>query len=141
MTGELNRCSQDEIRNAYDNTLLYTDYFLSNLIDKLQDLSRDYNTAMIYMSDHGESLGEKNLYLHGLPYLIAPDQQKHVPFVMWLSDSFARQQRVTKPCLQARHNADFTHDNLFHSILDILDIHTPLKLESLSVFDGCRGLE
>lgn len=141
MTGELNRCRQDEIRNAYDNTILYTDYFLSSLIDKLQDFSQDYNTAMIYMSDHGESLGEKNLYLHGLPYLIAPDQQKHVPFVMWMSDDFKRQQRVAKPCLQARHDADFTHDNLFHSILDILDIHTPLKIENLSVFNGCRGLE
>jgi len=140
MTSELNRCSQDEIRNAYDNTILYTDYFLSSLIDKLQGLSQTYDTAMVYMSDHGESLGEKNIYLHGLPYLIAPDQQKHIPFFMWLSDGFSRQQRIEKSCLQAKRDSNLTHDNLFHSVLDILDIDTSLKIDAMSIFDDCREL-
>ena len=138
-TDELTKCSKESIRNSYDNTILYTDHFLSDLIHKMQALSSNYNVAMIYMSDHGESLGENNLYLHGLPYMIAPDQQKHVPFMMWLSDGFSKQQHIDTYCLQEKTDTELSHDNLFHSVLDVLDIKTQPKNKDLSIFNNCRS--
>jgi lipid A ethanolaminephosphotransferase len=87
-TNQLDQCSSEEITNAYDNALLYTDHFLNRTIEFLKPYSGQFETAMIYASDHGESLGENGLYLHGLPYPIAPDSQKHVPVVMWFGKSF-----------------------------------------------------
>ncbi|WP_289303273.1 sulfatase-like hydrolase/transferase, partial [Methylophaga sp. UBA3996] len=88
-TAELQKCSNEELRNAYDNTILYTDHVLAQLIQYLDNLSsQSIDTAMIYVSDHGESLGEHNLYLHGTPYFAAPSQQTHVPMVVWLSDNY-----------------------------------------------------
>jgi lipid A ethanolaminephosphotransferase len=139
-TQELTKCDQESIRNSYDNTIYYTDYFLANLINKLKSLSADYNVAMIYVSDHGESLGENNLYLHGLPYMIAPEYQKHVPFLMWLSDGFAQQQHIDKNCVSHKKDNALSHDNIYHTILDGLDIQTSLKKENLSIFKGCKSL-
>lgn len=89
-SGELRQCSQAEIVNAYDNSLLYTDHFLAGTIRFLQGEASRYDTAMLYVSDHGESLGEYNLYLHGLPWSIAPREQKQVPMLMWLSSGYLR---------------------------------------------------
>ena len=101
-TEDLRHCTQAEIVNAYDNSLLYTDFMLGKLIDFLDKAQATHDTAMLYVSDHGESLGESGLYLHGVPYSIAPDVQRNVPFVMWLSPSFRRDFQIGQKCLRGR---------------------------------------
>ncbi|HZY19422.1 MAG TPA: phosphoethanolamine--lipid A transferase [Ramlibacter sp.] len=134
---ELRRCSTSEIVNAYDNTLLYTDHVLGRLIDLLRQ-QQSYDTAMLYVSDHGESLGESGLYLHGVPYAIAPDVQKHVPMVAWLSPSFARSAGLDTDCLRGRADQPVSHDNLFHSILGVLDVETGVYDPARDLFRPCR---
>ncbi|WP_350656341.1 phosphoethanolamine--lipid A transferase [Psychrobacter sp. S1-30-MNA-CIBAN-0213] len=83
MTNELSKCDDQSVINGYDNAIRYTDYFLNNVINTLKAYEQDYDVVMVYISDHGESLGENNIYLHGLPYSIAPDAQKQVPVIVW----------------------------------------------------------
>lgn len=120
---DFDQCTPDEIRNAYDNTILYSDYILGQVIERLA-ATREYDTAMLFVSDHGESLGEHGLYLHGLPSAIAPDTQKHVPLMIWMSPGFASRFRIDRGELAARASAQYSHDNLFHSVLGMLDIRT-----------------
>ncbi len=138
-TNQLQECQQQEIVNAYDNTILYTDYFLAKTIDFLKGNSARFNTAMIYISDHGESLGENNLYLHGLPYFIAPDEQKHVPLMLWFSDEFATNNSINSTCLHGRGEKDYSHDNIFHSLLGLMGVSTTVYDKKLDLFAGCRG--
>ena len=121
-TNQLEACSREEIANAYDNALLYTDDFLSRVIAFLKQYDRDYQTAMLYIADHGESLGEKGLYLHGLPYFMAPDAQKHVGALMW----FGSQSKRHLPIEKLRQNADkdFSQDNLSHTLLGIFGVQS-----------------
>ena len=121
---DLRLCKQQEIVNAYDNSLLYTDFVLGQVIDFLDRAQASHDTALLYLSDHGESLGEKGLYLHGVPWAIAPDVQKKVPFVVWLSAAFERDMGIDAACLRARARQPASHDNLFHSLLGVLDVHT-----------------
>lgn len=121
---ELRRCSEEEIVNAYDNALLYTDHFLARVIDFLKSQQDRYDTAMLYLSDHGESLGEAGLYLHGVPYPIAPRVQTHVPMVAWLSTAFAQRNAVDLGCLRGRAGQPLSHDNLFHSVLGLMAVET-----------------
>ena len=137
-TNQLQNCTQQEIVNTYDNTILYTDYFLSRVIQFLKDYSDRYDSAMVYVSDHGESLGEGNLYLHGLPYFMAPDEQKHVPFIVWLSEEFQRHFAIDTACLAHRTGDRFSHDNLFHSVLGLLNVETRAYDGNLDIFAGCR---
>ena len=83
MTNELSKCDTQSVINGYDNAIRYTDYFLNNVIATLKPYEKDYDVVMVYISDHGESLGENNIYLHGMPYNIAPNAQKQVPVVVW----------------------------------------------------------
>jgi lipid A ethanolaminephosphotransferase len=137
---DLRVCSAAEIVNAYDNSLLYTDYFLGKLIDFLDAAQATHDTAMLYVSDHGESLGEGGLYLHGMPYAIAPEVQTHVPFVMWLSPAFRRDTGVNEACLRAEAaKQPLSHDNLFHSLLGIFDVQTQAYERGLDLFAACRG--
>lgn len=131
-------CSNAEIRNAYDNTILYTDYVLARLIDLLQAAAADYDTAMLYVSDHGESLGENGLYLHGLPYVIAPDAQTHVPMVFWMSDAFAARSHIDSACLTRATFSVWSHDNLFASVLGLLDVETSVYEPRKDIFGSCR---
>ena len=119
-TSQLESCSREEISNAYDNAILYTDYFLSKVIGLLKQNSKGFETAMIYMSDHGESLGEAGIYLHGLPYFMAPDEQKHIGAVMWFGDEF----HIDQSALRNQSANEYTHDNLFHTILGLMEIDT-----------------
>ncbi|OBS33432.1 phosphoethanolamine transferase [Pseudomonas syringae] len=135
----LNNCSRDSIVNAYDNTLLYTDHVLATLIDLLRANQNKVDTAMVYLSDHGESLGEYNLFLHGTPYVLAPDQQKHVPMMVWLSDNYQKSFAVTPECLAKQRNAPLSQDNLFHSMLGLLKVDTKVYDPSLDMFAGCRS--
>ncbi len=121
-TNQLEECTPEEIRNAYDNALLYTDYFLTNTIDLLKRNDECFQTALIYMSDHGESLGENGLYLHGLPYFIAPDEQKHIGAFMWFGKN--SKTRIKTDKLKQVANNHFSHDNLFHTLLGLMQIET-----------------
>ena len=136
---DLRHCSVAEIVNAYDNSLLYTDFFLSQVIDFLGRSQQKYDTAMLYMSDHGESLGENGLYLHGMPYAIAPAVQKRVPLVMWLSPGFRSSFSINQDCLRANAKAEVGHDNLFHSMLGVLDVQTQAYNAKLDLFAPCRS--
>lgn len=134
----LNQCSQAEIVNGYDNTLAYTDKVLGSLIDTLRSKQDKVDTAMIYLSDHGESLGEYNLYLHGTPYVMAPEQQKHVPLLTWFSDSYQQDFGLDTDCLAKLRDAPLSQDNLFHSMLGLLQVRTDVYQQSLDMFASCR---
>lgn len=136
---KLQDCSDEEINNAFDNTIHYTDYFLNSTIEWLKQQSDSYNTALLYVSDHGESLGEKSLYLHGMPYLIAPKEQKHVPMFFWLSPGFEQDNKINRSCLQAQTGSEYSHDNLFHTMLGMLNISTSLYKPELDMLLGCRN--
>jgi len=95
---------------------------------------------MIYMSDHGESLGESGLYLHGAPWFMAPDEQTYVPFFMWLSPLFINLERVDTACLKTNaKNGGFSHDNLFHTILGNIEVETEVYDRNLDVLAPCTG--
>ena len=135
----LNNCSRESIVNGYDNTLVYTDHVLSTLIDLLRNNQEKVDTAMLYLSDHGESLGEYNLYLHGTPYMLAPDQQKHVAMLAWFSDSYQKAFSVDTHCLQLSREKPLSQDNLFHSMLGLLEVNSKVYNPDLDLFAGCRG--
>lgn len=137
-TNDLGSCRQTEIINAYDNTILYTDYFIEKVITLLKKESDKFDTAMLYVSDHGESLGEHNLYLHSLPYLIAPDEQKHVPFVAWFSDDFILDNQYNPSCFKQRAGLEYSHDNLFHTILGLTHVSTSIYKPELDIFRPCH---
>lgn len=134
----LNECSRESIINGYDNTILYTDQVLSSLIDVLRANQHKVDSAMLYLSDHGESLGEYNLYLHGTPYMMAPEQQKHVGMVAWFSDSYQQEFQVNADCLRARREQPVSQDNLFSSMLGLLQVNTTVYDKGLDMFAGCR---
>ncbi len=136
---DLSRCSREQIANSYDNALLYTDHVLARSIDLLKDLESRYDTALLYVSDHGESLGENGLYLHGLPYSIAPEDQTRVPMVMWLSSGFAARSRLDPACLRTQAAQPAAHDNLFHTVLGLLDVSTAVRDDALDLTATCRS--
>lgn len=138
-TAELNKCTQEEIVNAYDNTILYTDYVLANVINYLKSKSDTYDTAMIYVSDHGESTGEYGLYLHGMPYALAPDEQTHVPFLVWMSDAIIRQEEIDTECMKGVAKRLLTHDNLFHTLLELVEVNTREYNPKMDVFNECSN--
>ncbi|KZN18598.1 MULTISPECIES: phosphoethanolamine transferase [Pseudomonas] len=135
----LNNCSRESIVNGYDNTLVYTDHVLSTLIDLLRSNQDKVDTAMLYLSDHGESLGEYNLFLHGTPYMLAPEQQKHVAMLAWFSDSYQKSFSVDTHCLQLSREMPLSQDNLFHSMLGLLEVNSKVYDPGLDMFAGCRG--
>jgi lipid A ethanolaminephosphotransferase len=135
---DLQRCTQQEIVNAYDNALLYTDHVLAALVARLQ-AARGVDSVLLYVSDHGESLGENNLYLHGLPYAIAPDVQKRVPMLMWFSPGAPRALGLDVACLQRRAAQPAAHDHLFHTVLGLLDVQTALREPTLDLAQACAA--
>ncbi|WP_426618134.1 phosphoethanolamine transferase [Pseudomonas rustica] len=135
----LNNCSRESIVNGYDNTLVYTDHVLSSLIDVLRNNQDKVDTAMLYLSDHGESLGEYNLFLHGTPYMLAPEQQKHVAMLAWFSDNYQKSYSVDTHCLQMSRDKPLSQDNLFHSMLGLLEVKSSVYQPDLDMFAGCRG--
>ncbi|MBJ7554826.1 phosphoethanolamine--lipid A transferase EptA [Marinomonas spartinae] len=127
---ELSNCTHQELVNAYDNTILYNDHFL----DQLRTILKGLNTAsaFLYVSDHGESLGEDGVYLHGTPYSIAPKQQYTIPFLVWMSQDFIKQQHISVNKLKAR--AKTTQDNVFHSVMGAFDMRSPIYNKDLDIF-------
>lgn len=137
-SADLGRCDRQSIVNTYDNALLYTDHFLARVIEYLQRHDA-YDTALVYVSDHGESLGEKGLYLHGVPYAIAPREQVKVPMVMWFSPGFAVDARLDVACLRREADAPASHDNLFPSVLGLMDVRTEVYDTGRDLFARCRA--
>jgi lipid A ethanolaminephosphotransferase len=135
----LQECGQAQVVNAYDNTILYTDHFLGQTLQWLKATGKTSAPALIYLSDHGESLGENNLYLHGLPYRMAPDVQKHVPWITWLSPEFEQFSGITTACLKQQADAPVSHDNYFHSVLGVLGVQTSVYQKALDIYAGCRS--
>lgn len=137
-TNQLQSCSEDEIVNTYDDTILYTDHILADTIDVLKEASDRFNTAMLYVSDHGESLGESGMYLHGMPYMFAPDAQKHVPMVLWTSPGYRSATSLDMTCVRDEAGKDYSHDNLFHSVLGMFGIRTDVYRADLDLLAPCR---
>jgi len=129
-------CTNEEITNAYDNTIAYTDAVIARAIDVLSAQSDRLNTSLLYVSDHGESLGEHNLYLHGMPRALAPDEQVHVPMIAWFGDEDTR--HLTTMCRDQVDDLPISHDNLFHTELGILRIESSIYQPDLDVFAACR---
>jgi len=137
---DLQHCTREQIVNAYDNALLYTDHLLAQLIAQLQARADTVDSALLYVSDHGESLGENRLFLHGMPYAIAPDVQTKVPMVLWASQGFAQDVGLDLGCLRRRAQAGVSHDHLFHTLLGLLDVTTSLYEPSWDFSAECRRL-
>ncbi len=125
-------CSKDELNNAFDNTIVYTDYVLSKLIDILKE-KKEYNTFMFYASDHGESLGENGIYLHGLPKKIAPKEQTNFAMVLWLSDQIAKSQNINLSKIKNMANKELNHDYLPHTLLNLFKVQSSVYKKDLSL--------
>jgi lipid A ethanolaminephosphotransferase len=135
-TNVLQQCAHDALINAYDNSIAYTDHVLAQSIDWLAQRRGDYDGALLYVSDHGESLGENNLYLHGLPYALAPREQTHVPMVMWLSPQAGG---LSRDCVRAQRDRALSHDNLFHTVLGFVGVASREYQPGLDLLAACRG--
>jgi lipid A ethanolaminephosphotransferase len=122
---DVSKCSQEELVNAYDNTILYADFIIYSAIQI--DKKSNIPSAVIYVSDHGESLGENGIYLHGFPYFIAPKEQKEIPFIIWMSDDFKKGKNFEQ-------KQSYSHDNIFHSILGAFGVKTKLYDKNLDIF-------
>ncbi|KGK13993.1 phosphoethanolamine transferase [Vibrio navarrensis] len=137
---DIENCSVEQITNSYDNTIRYSDYVIGQAIEKLQSLEDQFNTALIYVSDHGESLGENGLFLHGMPYSLAPEYQTKVPLMLWMSSGFKKAKNVNESCLRAaaQQTDTYSHDYIFHSLIGIMDVQTEQYNSRLDLFSACR---
>ncbi|MGB2579470.1 lipid A ethanolaminephosphotransferase [Elusimicrobium simillimum] len=139
-SADIQKCSKEAVINTYDNTILYTDYIISSTIDIMDKFP--FEGGVLYVSDHGESLGENNIYLHSLPYKIAPKEQLQVPMVLWMSENMKKWDYIDYDCLkkEARQNT-YSHDNIFHSIIGLLEIKSKLYDKNMDAFSSCRTKE
>lgn len=133
----LQSCSKEGLVNAYDNSIVYTDQLLASSIQWLKAQEARSAPALLYLADHGESLGENNLYLHGMPYGIAPDVQKRVPWITWLSPGFEQRSKLTTACLKQQLDAPVSHDNYFHSVLGLMNVQTTVYKPALDIYAPC----
>lgn len=131
-------CSRAQLVNVYDNSMVETDMFVARTIDWLKTMQNQYDVGLMYLSDHGESLGENGLYLHGLPYVIAPEAQKHVPWVMWPGTLLARTQ-VNEACVRHNDGQALSHDNFYHTVLGLLDVQSSSYDPRWDVLQACRN--
>lgn len=137
-TSELWRCSVESLVNAYDNSILYTDYVLAERIRLLKSLSDRIDSLLIYISDHGESLGERGLYLHGAPYALAPIEQTRVPYLIWMSEGYRRRFSVDDACLRSRRQSQLSHDTVYHTVLGALGLRNGFYQVALDLFGRCE---
>ncbi|MFM4987597.1 MCR-3-related phosphoethanolamine--lipid A transferase [Aeromonas veronii] len=139
---DIENCTDEELTNTYDNTIRYTDFVIGEMIAKLKTYEDKYNTALLYVSDHGESLGALGLYLHGTPYKFAPDDQTRVPMQVWMSPGFTKEKGVDMACLQQKAaDTRYSHDNIFSSVLGIWDVKTSVYEKGLDIFSQCRNVQ
>lgn len=132
-------CSQAELVNSYDNSVRYTDHVLAALIGLLADNSAPEDAALIYLSDHGESLGENGLYLHGFPYMFAPSEQTHIPMIAWFSPGFERDSGMRHACMGHQSSQRVGQDNLFATVLGLMDVRADIYDRAQDIFADCRG--
>ncbi|VTN25637.1 putative cell division protein [Klebsiella pneumoniae subsp. pneumoniae] len=138
-TNEIQGCTREQLTNTYDNTILYVDYVVDKAIKLLQSKQDKFTTSLVYLSDHGESLGEDGVYLHGLPYSIAPDTQKHVPMALWLSADYQQRYGISAHCLQQRaQKENYSQDNLFSTLLGLLGVSTREYQAADDILTPCR---
>ncbi len=133
-------CSAEELKNSYDNSIVYTDHVLAQVIETLKQQSQ-YQTGFWYLSDHGESTGEHGLYLHGAPYSMAPTQQTHVPMLMWFSQDWMQQNAQQVSCLKAQTKQARSQDHLFPSLLSLLDVKTQVAEVKNDMLAQCSSLK
>jgi lipid A ethanolaminephosphotransferase len=133
----LQSCSREGLLNAYDNSIVYTDKLLASSIQWLKAQEARSAPALLYLADHGESLGENNLYLHGMPYGIAPEVQKRVPWITWLSPEFEQRNKLTTACLKQQLDTMVSHDNYFHSVLGLMNVQTSVYKPALDIYAHC----
>ncbi|MEN4536322.1 phosphoethanolamine transferase EptA [Pantoea agglomerans] len=139
-TNQIQECSQDQLINTYDNTILYADYIVDKAIELLKAHQDEFTTSLVYLSDHGESLGEKGVYLHGLPYAIAPEAQTRVPLLIWLSPDYQQRYAVDYKCLsQQTTTQKYSQDNLFSTMLGITGVQTREYVSSDDIVASCRN--
>jgi lipid A ethanolaminephosphotransferase len=138
-TTELGRCSREEIVNAYDNSIRYTDHNLAEQIRLLAAMSGQADSLLIYASDHGESLGEKGLYLHGAPYFMAPEEQTRVPLLLWMSDGYRKRFSVNDGCVQAKRSEPLSHDNIYHTVIGGLGVTNQVYDAGRDILAPCRA--
>lgn len=132
------RCTREEVVNAYDNTIVYTDTMLANLIEQLRARQDRVDSVMMYVSDHGESLGENGIYLHGLPRRMAPDEQIHVPMMAWFSAHAPAALNIDMACIRKASTKPGSHDNLFDTVLNLLSIRTAAYRPEQDLFLACQ---
>lgn len=138
-SNQIQDCDRQSLINTYDNTILYTDDIVSRTIDELKSHRDKLNTALVYLSDHGESLGENGIYLHGTPYMLAPSQQTHIPFLFWLSKDYQQNFAVNTDCLANKAAAEqVSQDNIFSTLLGMMDIKTSEYQSSMDILASCR---
>ncbi|NIG17535.1 phosphoethanolamine transferase EptA [Pantoea sp. Al-1710] len=139
-SNQIQDCDHQALVNTYDNSLLYTDDMVSRTIDKLKALSDRFNVALVYLSDHGESLGEHGMYLHGAPYMFAPSQQTHIPLLMWMSPGYASAFHINETCLRQQAASEkVSQDNLFHTVLGMFNIQTQEYQPQLDMIRSCQN--
>lgn len=136
-TADLAQCSNKALVNTYDNVILYTDTILDRAIDILEDIPT-HDTALVYLSDHGESLGEYGLFLHGIPYALAPKAQTHVPMLLWFSDGIRKQLQIQNACLKKKQVNRLSHDHLFSTILGLFEVETQVYNAQYDLLASCR---
>lgn len=137
-SNQLQHCTAQEITNAYDNSLLYTDHVLARQIAMLQSSAARLDGLLIYVSDHGESLGENGIYLHGMPYAFAPAVQKEVPMLVWASESYARRAHLNTDCLRTEAALPVSHDFFYHTVLGAAEVRDQVYDRRLDLISGCR---
>ncbi|GFE81137.1 phosphoethanolamine--lipid A transferase EptA [Steroidobacter agaridevorans] len=137
-SNQLQHCSQQEIANAYDNTIAYTDHVLASQIRLLREASSRVDSVLIYVSDHGESLGENGIYLHGMPYAFAPAAQKEVPMLLWTSEGYVRRAHVQPDCLRTEAKLPVSHDFFYHTVLGAAELRNQAYDRRLDLIAGCR---
>ena len=138
-SNDIRRCSLEELRNAYDNAIVYTDQLLSEQIGLLRKASSRFDTALIYLSDHGESLGENGVHLHGAPYEVAPEEQLRIPLIVWMSDGYRARFGIDGACLRRQLSRPYSHDNLYHTLLGAMGVRTDFYRGKMDVLDACRA--
>lgn len=137
-TAEVQTCTYAQAVASYDNTILYTDHILGEVVDALK-ADPEVDSAMMYLSDHGESLGENDIYLHGADWDKAPSQQKHIPMLLWLSPGWVRDAGVRLDCMAQRRTQPASQDNVFHTLLGFFDTRTTVYEPQLDLLAGCKG--
>ena len=136
-SNQLQRCTSEEVRNAYDNTIAYTSHVLRKQIAILSNAAT-VDAALIYVSDHGESLGEQGVYLHGLPYAFAPREQTHVPLLFWTSPAYASRTNLRMNCVAEGAGVAASHDNLYHTVLGVTELRNDHYQAGLDLLSSCR---